>query len=471
MILSAINKVVNYAGRFFDKRLEQRGEKIVKQMIEKETVVLNQLSNNRSELVGASRFFNNDSVTEKALIEESSERCKNAVKGRHVIQDTSEINYQAHRGKLSNKDKGLGPVGNDKDIGFFIHPVFVLARENGFPLGIAETKIWNRNWNKKTKKARKYHSQPIEEKESYRWIECSERSKEVMAEAASITIVADREADIYEEFFRVPNEKTNLVIRSLHNRNLYDKKEKLFEHLSNLEPIGNYDLEIKKSQKKRVPRIAKMEIRYDQIKIARPSNLSQLDYPEYIELYAIEAYECAETVPDGEKAVLWRLLTTHKINNLSDVFEVIHWYKLRWRIEELFRTLKKEGLDVESSQLETGNGLKNLVLMALNAALIIMQLVADRDGEIGESGNLVFSSKELECLEAIGAEYEGKTLPSKNPFEEYSLAWTAWIIGRMGGWKGYRKAGPAGPITIKRGLQRFSLLFKGWLLRQALEIP
>ena len=142
-----------------------------------------------------------------------------------------------------------------------------------------------------------------------------------------------------------------------------------------------------------------------------------------------------------------------------------------WLIEELFRMLKKQGLDLESSQLESGNGLKKLAIMGLNAALIIMQLVGDRDGEVGESGELVFTEKELECLKEVGKSYEGKTTKQKNPFEEYSLAWAAWIIGRLGGWKGYRKAGPAGPITMRRGLERFSILFKGWLLHEALEVP
>ena len=234
--------------------------------------------------------------------------------------------------------------------------------------------------------------------------------------------------------------------------------------------MGTYNLEIKKDQKKRTPRLAIMGIKYDKVKIARPENLSKTDYPdEYVELYAIEAREHAETIPEGEEGVLWRILTTHKINSLSEALEVVYWYSLRWRIEELFRTLKSKGLDVESSQLETGAGLRRLVLMALNAALIIMQLVGDRDGEAGQPGDLVFNEEELECLKKVEKEYEGKTELSKNPFDEYSLAWAAWIIGRMGGWKGYRKAGPAGPITMKRGLQQFSLLFKGWILRKALE--
>jgi hypothetical protein len=162
MIIGTIKKVVksvvDYTGSFFEKRLEARGEQIMKNMVERETAVLNQLSDGRAEYVGASRFFNNSSVTYEAIKEESSARCKMASKGKHVlaIEDTSEINYQHHRGKLSRCDKELGPVGNDKDIGFFIHPMLVLDRDNAFPLGLADTYIWNRSWDKKNKTERNY---------------------------------------------------------------------------------------------------------------------------------------------------------------------------------------------------------------------------------------------------------------------------------------------------------------------------
>jgi len=62
--------------------------------------------------------------------------------------------------------------------------------------------------------------------------------------------------------------------------------------------------------------------------------------------------------------------------------------------------------------------------------------------------------------------YEGNSVPQKNPFQVNSLAWAAWIIARIGGWKGYQKADPAGPITIKRGLEMFDQFFTGWLLQK-----
>ncbi len=119
--------IIDFSGYFGDKRLDDRGSTLVTEMIKIDPIVLNQLSNNRAELVLSHRFFNNDSVTEAALIKASSERCQNAVKGKHVlaIQDTSEINYTSHRGKFDPNDQELGTKGNKKNIGFFLHPVLM----------------------------------------------------------------------------------------------------------------------------------------------------------------------------------------------------------------------------------------------------------------------------------------------------------------------------------------------------------
>jgi hypothetical protein len=77
---------------------------------------------------------------------------------------------------------------------------------------------------------------------------------------------------------------------------------------------------------------------------------------------------------------VWHLLTTLPVATLKDAQEVIRFYRLRWRIEEVLRLMKKDGLDIEDSQVETTGRLFNLAALALAVAARTIQLVDARDG-------------------------------------------------------------------------------------------
>ena len=383
----------DYMSYFGDARLEQRGNAIASAMLAKETVILNQVADNRADVVGHCRFFQNDRVSLSALQEEATCRCAENTQQLELlaIGDTSELNYQRHAGKLSKEDVDLGPVGNNRDIGFFLHPMLTVDARDGFPLGFSDIYVWNRSWDKQDKQERAYHKLPIEEKESYRWIECGQRTKEVLSNSAGLTIIYDREADIYEEFVALPDAKTNLLVRSTQNRCLHDQQDKLFEHLSARPLLGTYTFEIPKGHSKRQGRSAKIEVRVSHVRLSRPKNASNKQLPDWVELTAIEAKECESSIPSGEKPILWRLLTTHEVSTFAGAMKMIKWYRWRWLIEQIFRTLKSQGLNVEQSQIETGSGLKKMAVMSATIALRMMQLTLDRDGK---AGTLAFSETE-----------------------------------------------------------------------------
>jgi hypothetical protein len=94
-----------------------------------------------------------------------------------------------------------------------------------------------------------------------------------------------------------------------------------------------------------------------------------------------------------------------------------------------------------------------------------MQLVQARDGRSGQDAKIAFSPPEIETLHALLPELEGKTALQKNPHPPETLAWAAWIIAKLGGWDGYPKSKPPGPITFRHGLQYFKSLAHGWRLR------
>jgi hypothetical protein len=137
----------------------------------------------------------------------------------------------------------------------------------------------------------------------------------------------------------------------------------------------------------------------------------------------------------------------------------------QWDIEQLFRTLKSQGLDLEDSFLSDGDALECLAATALMAACSVMQLVQGR-GEAGSAlpASRVFSPAEISLIEALTRKFEGKTEKQKNPHPKQSLAWAAWCIARAGGWNGYASERPPGPITFARGFRRFHAIAEGFAL-------
>jgi hypothetical protein len=160
-------------------------------------------------------------------------------------------------------------------------------------------------------------------------------------------------------------------------------------------------------------------------------------------------------------------LTTHEVDCAKDAGLLVSWYKARWTIEQVHRVMKSQGLDLEESQITSADRLLKLTAAAVKAAIIAIQLVQERDGRGGLPASTAFSEAECETLAALGPTLEGKTARQQNPHPYNTLAWAAWIIARLGSWHCYGK--PPGPITMRRGLEKFYAIDIGWHLGQRQE--
>ena len=190
-----------------------------------------------------------------------------------------------------------------------------------------------------------------------------ERAKAVLKDAAMVTIVDDREGDIYEKWARLPDDHTHLLTRACRDRNLVGGA-RLFAALAGLAEAHRYQFELPARAGKRSARTACLAVRFGRIRIRRPKNCSDVAAPAQIELSAIEVRELE--APPGEEPVLWRLLTTHPVESVAQALQVVGWYRLRWNIEQLFRTLKRQGLGLEQSVIEDGAALEKLAVIALD---------------------------------------------------------------------------------------------------------
>ena len=175
-------------------------ELLAQRMTERQTVCLRNLADDRAEQLRFRRFLANEAVTVEEMVAHRAMFVAAAAKGRHVlaIQDTSEINYQAQKGRK----RRLGKVGNGTDVGL-VRPSGAGGgrADSGECLGLVDAQVWRRT----KSKAKNYKELPIEQKESYRWLIGGAQAKAVLAEAAMVTVIDDREADIYEKWDRLPD--------------------------------------------------------------------------------------------------------------------------------------------------------------------------------------------------------------------------------------------------------------------------
>ena len=115
--------------------------------------------------------------------------------------------------------------------------------------------------------------------------------------------------------------------------------------------------------------------------------------------------------------------------------------------------------------MESRESFEKLTVLAVGVSVRTLQLVQAREGSQLRVGQ-VFSVKEAEVLRVLSTTLEGRTEQQKNPHKRSSLAWAAWIIARLGGWKGHARECKAGPITMLHVLQRFEQLSEGFQLVQ-----
>jgi hypothetical protein len=456
----------NFSGLFSDKRLEKRAEEISRSLLLTRRSSIHGATRTEAEQKGFYRFLHNEKVTEEALIKELTQRCTANVSGRDVIvvQDTTSFGL-SHKAKNIKENSGLGFVGNKEGVGFLGHCSLVLDANYETMLGFSDVQLWHRTEDKSNNTTKIYKTQPIEEKESYKWITASQQAKDSFKEANSITIIEDREGDIYEQFNCIPDEKTQLLIRNRDNRRL-DDGTRLHDLLKQTKTLGNYEIQLYGDlRKEKIKRIATVEVRAVKVDIKKPAKLNNKALADKLTVYAVEVNEINYNHKDR---ICWRILTTKEVITFDQAVDVVKKYKLRWYIEQLFRLLKKQGYNIEDTQLESGWAIRKLLVLLLNTTLRVMQLYLAYDVEESQPIDHVFDKEEITCLKIIEDKYIQQTPNARNPFNSEKLSWASWIIARLGGWKGNAKQRRPGPIILKRGVEKFGMIYEGWKLARDL---
>ena len=389
------------------------------------------LGGSRAGEVRLSRFLRNPLVTSEAMLAEAGRRTSQRCQGRDilVIQDTTVV-----------RSEGGG--------GDYLHAAIALDVDDDAILGAVEARYLRRQSGRRAER----RSVPIEEKESFRWLEAADQAASVCAGARRITVVCDREGDIYEAFALRPPE-VELLVRSAQDRGMGDGGQ-LFAALDALPEAARADLDLP-ARPLRAARTARLAIRFATMALSRPDRGFRAGLPEMLAVQLVDVREVDP--PPGVPPIHWRLLTTRPVENAAQAWEIVDLYRRRWAIEQLFRTLKTKGFDIEGLKIADNEPRNKLITATFIAAVTIQQLVHARDGGPGPLRPAIdaFDPDDLPIIEAYCTKLEGKTERQKNPHPKASLAYASWVCARLGGWTGYY--GKPGPIVI----------LEGWLQLQA----
>ena len=388
----------------------------------------------RAREIQFTRFLRNDAVTAEEIAAYAAERTAARARRRDVVvvQDTSELSLGGRHAKAN----GYGPIGKGGALrGLLLHAALAVDARNGGVIGLVEAKVWNRTGGK----VKHRRSRTTKQKESQRWLDSTKRAAEVLTEAASVTVVSDRESDIYEHFAFRP-QTTHLIVRACQNRRIETDEEqqidRLFSYVDGLPGQGRLKVNIPAAPGRKA-RSSELVIRFSPVTLRKPLHGATADLPDAVTLTVVDVREVS--TPDGGKPIHWRLLTTHPVTNIADARRIVDLYRMRWIVEEYFHTQKTGGFDIEAADISDPEAMIRFVAAVAVAAVSVMQLVKARDGATGQDLIETFEPADQPILEAVSANLEGKTERLKNAHPKGSLAFAAWVIARLGGWDGARK--------------------------------
>jgi len=436
-----------------DKRLNKRCQKIASDLEQQPTDPINQACEDWADTKAAYRFCDNPKVTPAKIISAHSGRTVKRMKKHALvlaIQDTSFLNYTHHP-----QTEGLGEIGKkeQQQRGFGLHTTLAVTPQ-GQPLGMLAQQFLERPIGEAAHTAAELHKLPIEEKESYRWIEAFQQTIALTPEGVQVVTVCDREADIYEMFVMAQEQHADLLVRANTDRRLDEETKKLWAKVESQKKAGKLTVDIVGNDK-REARQATVSIRYCTVKFQPPWRPQQKKLPS-VTLTAILVRE--ENPPANIKEPIeWLLLSNTTVKNFQQAVQVIEWYCCRWQIE-VFHKVIKSGCRVEDCRLQTAARLKNYIALMCVVAWRLQWLTYINRTDPHSPCTTVLTTIEWQAL--YMRIHKTSVLPKMIPSTHQAICW----IAQLGGFLGRKSDGEPGIVVIWRGWKRLQDLAATWAL-------
>ena len=436
--------------KFRDARIGKRLIKLTQQLSEGNAESIPLSCQDWASTKAAYRLFANNNINEQEICEGHYQSTRTRFAETEgpilVLHDTSEIAYyRMHPEKIGIINK---PKKDEKRTacGVLMHTSLVITPE-GLPLGLSAVKFWNR---KKIKgvtalrgKFNLVQQVPIEEKESYRWIESLRQSTQRLGEPHRLVHVGDRESDIFEFFYEAKMLDSNFLVRICANRKTDGDLSTLYKQMEASTSKGIYRICYRDVDGSEIE--TDLEVKFEKMIIQPPRGIKRDRYTD-IAVNVIFATEINK--PQGaRKKIVWKLITDLPVSSLDDAVEKLEWYALRWKIEVYFNILKS-GCGVENSKLRTAEGIfKLLSIYCIISWRIFWMTMINRESQ-NLPAAVALTEKEILILDTLKPDKKPNSKKQKN-LSDYLLK-----IAMLGGYLARSSDPPPGNKVMWRGMTK-----------------
>ena len=377
------------------------------------------------------------------------------------IQDGTRLNF-TRRGQT----QGLGAIGSNQTgavaRGLELHTTLAV-NPDGVALGVLRA-AFDAPAPPNPEAEGESSAKPRTERKSFRWVEGLRDCAQAAAQLSETRVVCtmDREADFLDLFLeqRANAPQVDLLVRAKADRVLGKEKtpdgqtvsRRLFDTVRNAPARGAAQVEVqrlsarvkasKQARKdRRKARVADVTLRYQPVALPCPGD-------EPVELWVVHVRE--QQPPPGGKPLEWFVLTTLRVTSTDDATQILHWYSLRWRIEEYFRVLKS-GCKVEELQHHTAERLERAMAIKIVIGWRIQLMVQARPRSARPAGRpavlrwRVARARHLRPLTQAAAAAR--------------LGDAVGLVGRLGGWLGRPREPPGAQLLWYGYIQLVAMTF------------
>jgi hypothetical protein len=251
---------------------------------------------------------------------------------------------------------------------------------------------------------------PIEQKDTFRWIESLRDSVDVAHTMPGTTVinVMDREGDFFELFDAWRHDPCgHLLVRAHHDRRT-DGNVTLFTSVKRSRVRARLVIDLcrrsarpKKGRRAARParpaRQAQVDVRYKPVQIL-PPHCGLNRHKDPVPVWIIHVVE--KKAPKGQEPIEWFLITTMPIDSVDKAAACVRWYGWRWRIEDWHRVLQS-GCRVEDAIHDTAERLQRVMAIHMVVAwrILLMTLLGRQEPDL--AAEVLFTDVEVEVLGAL----------------------------------------------------------------------